>query len=135
MPSSEKIIVDSYAWIEYFRGSKEGEKAKEFIEGNYILLTPTVVIAELSDKYRREGKSEDWEVRRHFIRLKSDIIELEYKTADRAGKIKQELLEKHQNVGLADAIILTHSEVEEGRVLTGDEHLRQRERVIDISSL
>jgi len=28
-----KYIIDSYAWIEYFMGTKAGEKAKPIIEG------------------------------------------------------------------------------------------------------
>jgi len=28
----DKIVFDSYAWIEYFRGSEEGEKVDEYIK-------------------------------------------------------------------------------------------------------
>ena len=28
-----EYVIDSYAWVEYFRGSEEGETAKEHIEG------------------------------------------------------------------------------------------------------
>lgn len=53
---SYKYVVDSYAWIEYFRGSKSGEKAKEFIEGGEA-ATATITLAELREKYLREGWS------------------------------------------------------------------------------
>ena len=47
-------MIDSYAWIEYFKGSEEGKRAKRYTEkGNCV--TPTIVLAELSDKYHREG--------------------------------------------------------------------------------
>ena len=33
---SSKYIIDSYAWIEYFRASKSGEIAKKYIENMYL---------------------------------------------------------------------------------------------------
>lgn len=48
-------IIDSYAWIEYFRGSKMGEKVRLYIEEEYS-VTPTVVITELSRKLLKEVK-------------------------------------------------------------------------------
>ena len=32
MATNYESVIDSYAWIEYFRGGSSGEKAKEFIE-------------------------------------------------------------------------------------------------------
>ncbi len=29
---SYRFVIDSYAWIEYFRGTKAGGKAKDYIE-------------------------------------------------------------------------------------------------------
>lgn len=133
MPSSEKVIVDTYAWTEYFRGSEKGEKVKEFVEGNYSLLTPSIVIAELSDKYRRQDKKEDWQTRKHFVRLKSDITKLDYKIAEKAGNTKQEMREKHKGARLADAIIASHAGSEEAKIITGDAHLIDREETVDIS--
>lgn len=133
MPNSEKIVVDTYAWIEYFRGSEAGKQVKDFVDGNCSLLTPTIVIAELSDKYVRQNKEKDWEARKHFVRLKSDIINLDYKIAETAGEIKREMRKKHKNAGLADAIIVSHADAEDAKILTGDKHLIDREMAIDVS--
>ena len=46
-------VVDTFAWIEYFNGSEQGKKAKDYIEGEEI-ATPSIVIAEFTDKYQRE---------------------------------------------------------------------------------
>jgi len=46
---SPKYIIDSYAWIEYFKGSEEGRVASKFIESTAPLL-PTVVVAEVYNK-------------------------------------------------------------------------------------
>ena len=52
---SFEYVIDSYAWIEYFRGTHQGSKAREYIE-NMDCVTSSITIAELSEKYKREGK-------------------------------------------------------------------------------
>src|SRR3989338_8071023 len=117
------IVIDTYAWIEYFRGSAEGIKAKKFIEGNSSLFTPSIVIAEMSDKYRREGIAE-WDIRKKFITVKSKIIDLNESIADKSGELKQEMRRDFKDIGLADAIVAAHSYILGARILTGDKHLR-----------
>jgi len=130
--SGRKIVIDTYAWIEYFKGSQEGAKAKRFIEGKFELFTPSIVIAELSDKYRRE-KIEEWSVRNKFIKFKTKILNLDENIANRAGELKQELKKQHKNAGLADAIIIAHSLDIEARILTGDKHLKYLKNAIDVT--
>ena len=50
---SSKYIIDSYAWIEYFRASASGEIAKKYIESK-DLTTPKIVVSEISRKLTRE---------------------------------------------------------------------------------
>ena len=47
-------VLDTFAWIEYFAGSKQGEKVRPYIERGEA-LTPSIVVAEFTDKYVREG--------------------------------------------------------------------------------
>ena len=124
---SDEIVVDSYAWIEYFRGSAEGKKAERIIDGNFRLLTPAIVIAELSDKYRRSGASEEWENEKFvYIGIKSEIVKLDEDIADLAGKIKTEKRQVYPDFGLGDAVILATAKKLNARVLTGDKHLKTR---------
>ena len=132
MPSSVNVVVDTYAWIEYFKGSAEGATAKKFIEGEFNLLTPSIVIAELSDKYRLEGIVE-WETRNRFIKLKSKMLVLDDNIADKAGELKQELKKMHADAGLTDAIVMAHAVDNGARILTGDKHLKHLKSAIDIT--
>ncbi|MDY6774399.1 MAG: PIN domain-containing protein, partial [Candidatus Nanohaloarchaea archaeon] len=88
----------------------------------------------LSDKYRREGLTEEWKIRRHFVRMKSEVLDLDFSVAEEAGDLKQELRKEHEDAGLADAVILSHAHEEEATVLTGDRHLVHREAAEDISN-
>lgn len=74
------------------------------------MLTSSIVVAELGDKYRRE---------------KID--------ADMAGELKQELREHHKDAGLADAIIFAYACSVNGKMLTGDKHLKHCKNAIDIT--
>jgi predicted nucleic acid-binding protein len=132
-PGLERIVLDAYAWVEYFTGSTEGRKAKEYIDGEYLLLTPAIVVAELSDKYRRTNMEEEWRLRRVFLRLQSDILDLSYNVAEHAGTLKRRLRQEHSDVGLADAVILSHAREEHAQLVTGDSHLTGEDDVIDIS--
>ncbi len=131
---NKKAVLDSYAWIEYFRGSSEGEIVKRYLENRrFQLFTPSLVIAELSDKYRREGIN-SWAIRKSFIKLKSSILVLDDITADKAGELKQTLRKQYKNAGLADAIILAHSIQNNAVLLTGDVHLIWMDNAVNLKN-
>jgi predicted nucleic acid-binding protein len=49
------VVYDTYAWIEYFLGTSKGAQVKKLLDkGGY---TPSIVLAEISRKYFREGAS------------------------------------------------------------------------------
>jgi predicted nucleic acid-binding protein len=60
------VVYDTYAWIEYFLDSSKGVKVKELLKkGGYA---PSIVLAEISRKYLREGfSSQDVKKRLLFI--------------------------------------------------------------------
>ncbi len=120
-------VIDSFAWIEYFAGSKAGEFAKKYIEGSET-VTPTIVIAELSNKYAR--LKQDFEPKLRFIILKSRTVPLDEETASLAGKINAERRIKVDRWGLVDSIILATARLQKAGVVTGDEHFRDLKEAI-----
>ena len=128
---TSKYVLDSYAWVEYFKGTKSGKKVKEILENNNC-FTPTIVIAELSDTYSREGY-DFWEKDLEFILENSSSLELNIEIALNAGKIKQAVRKKYKNkFGLADAIILSTARTINAMVVTGDQHFKQLNNVVFI---
>lgn len=118
---SAAVVVDAYAWVEYAEGSPEGERAREYIEGETALYTPAVVLAELSDRSTRLNRRADWTTTlRPFIRRHTTVVPLDAALADRAGQVKWELRESSPQAGLADAIVLATARGHDARVLTGD---------------
>lgn len=116
-----EFVVDTYAWIEYFRGSKEGLVAKEYIESKDC-TTSAVTIAELSEKYKKEDKSFDKDF--DFIVATTKIISVNAEIALTAGHINFENKKKIKNWGMADSIIFATAKSLNAKVVTGDEHFR-----------
>ncbi len=116
-----EYVIDSYAWVEYFRGTKKGIVAKKFIESKKS-ATASITLAELAEKYEREQK--DFEEDMRFILSQTKIVSLDTETALSAGKINCENKKKIKNWGMADAIILATANKLNAKVVTGDEHFR-----------
>jgi predicted nucleic acid-binding protein len=131
-------VIDSYAWIEYFRASEEGKRAKEYIESDGS-ATPSIVVAEVSRKLLREveeGTETIDQRARHieFIRATSQILDLTFDTAAMAGENAVEMKKRSKRWGLADSIVLLHARSAKAKVVTGDEHFRNIKEAIFIKN-
>jgi predicted nucleic acid-binding protein len=125
-----EAVVDSYSWVEYFRGSKKGRKARRMIEGGNT-CTPTIVIAELSSKYHRENP-DLWAGVVDFILSTSAVVDLSFQIAAEAGKTRNEMRKVKRGFGMADAILLETARAYGSKVLTGDRHFKGLEEAIYI---
>ncbi|MDD5163399.1 MAG: type II toxin-antitoxin system VapC family toxin [Candidatus ainarchaeum sp.] len=128
MTANSKFVIDTFAWIEYFKGSQKGGKAGEIIKtGNCI--TPVIVLAELSNIYSRE-KNSSWEKELAFIVARTTIVDITADIAIRAGKLKTEMRKNHRSkFGLIDAVILATALNASALVLTGDRHFKGLDNV------
>ena len=117
----ESYVIDSFAWFEYFAGSTAGAKARVFIESGKS-ITPTIVIAELTEKYRREKIV--FAPDRDFILGKTRLISLDSEIAEKAGIINHERKSAVKRWGLADSIVLATAREHGAKIVTGDEHFR-----------
>ena len=127
-------IIDTYAWIEYFKASEMGKAAKEFIESEQS-VTPTIVVSEISRKLRKDievgNETIEGRLRRlEFIRATSRIVDLDFEIAVEAGGISEELKVEAKGWGLADSIVLCIARSLKGKVVTGDEHFRHLNDVV-----
>ncbi len=103
---SFEYIIDAYAWIEYFRGSAAGAKAKHYIEASFS-ATPTIVLAEPSRKLLREmhaGREtlNGMHACLSYVRSTTVIVPLTEEIAIAAGEIDVERKSKVKNWRLAD---------------------------------
>ena len=127
-----KYLVDSYAWIEYFMGTKAGEKVKPIIEGLEEKLTPTICLAEVYAKTLKVEGEEQAEKQRQFIKERSALIPLDESTAVKAVKIDAEMKKKIKGWGLADSIVYATGLIKNAEIVTGDLYFKNLKHVIFI---
>ncbi|MDG6907781.1 MAG: PIN domain-containing protein [Nitrososphaerota archaeon] len=130
MSTSYESVIDSYAWIEYFRGSALGEKAREFIERGSA-ATSTLTLAELQEKYLRE-KWDSFEIDSKFIMTKTTTVPVDRKISLLAGQINSQNKKKIKGWGMSDSIILATARVSSAKILTGDLHFKSISEAIMI---
>lgn len=132
------IVIDSWAWIEYFSGSSSGRIVRDYL-AKYPVVTPNIVLLELASKYIREGFSES-DIRRRllFVLKRSELVEFDYDLSVEAAKCLIELREHAKKLGMkkkpgiADGLILAIARRVGGKILTGDPHFKNLSEVIFI---
>ena len=110
-------LLDSFAWIEYFRGSRRGAKVRDYVEGDEPLYTPSVCLTEIKSRYLRDKK--DPSTRIELIVERSIVVVLDRETALLAADVKQ----KHK-LHTIDAIIYATAQHKGLTLVTGDQHFR-----------
>ena len=114
----DRLVVDSWAWVEYLRGSENGRKVDARLASTEDLWTSVVSLTEVVSKYRRERIAEQAAIEaigslsRFGVPNRDDAIE--------AGRIHAEVKSKSPNFGLADSFVLQLARKVGAKVLTGD---------------
>ncbi|MEK6895823.1 MAG: PIN domain-containing protein [Nanoarchaeota archaeon] len=122
-----KIVFDTYAWIEYFIGSKKGKVVADYLENNEI-FTPLVVLLELSYKSDKEG----WDLSNYldFIKHRSNIVGINEDFVLSFGRTYNKMKKKVRDIGFVDVVILVTSLKGGAKILTGDSHFSGVENAI-----
>jgi predicted nucleic acid-binding protein len=123
--TSQPYVIDTWAWVEYFRGSEVGRRAKDHIE-KCVNFTPTIVLAEMKRKFVEWGRS-DFEEKLEFMRRHSTLIPLDESAATLAGEIRANPPVK--GMGIVDCILLAASRLYGAKIVTGDPHFRMLTQV------
>ena len=131
------VVYDTYAWVEYFLGTDKGLMVRTLLkeEGGY---TPSIVLAEISRKYLREGVNPEIVRKRLlFIEAMTEIVDLTVEVALKAGETYLELLQHSKRVkgrtpSLADAIVYSTALLLGEDLVTGDRLFRNLPHVLYI---
>jgi len=127
-----KYVIDSYAWIEYFTGTKIGEKIKSLIENSEEKITPTICLAEVYAKTLRVESQELADKQKSFIKEKSALAFLDESIAVESAKINVRMKKEIEGWGLADSIVYATATLKKAEVVTGDEHFKKLKNVVFI---
>ena len=121
------VLIDSWAWIEYFKGSKAGERARKYIEGKEKAIISTINIAEVYRWILRYYNEKIAKEKINVMKERCFINPGDEEIAVMAARIKHE-----EKLGLGDAIIYATAKKEGAILLTGDSDFKDKENVIFI---
>lgn len=129
------VLVDSCAWIEYFKGSVADRKVKELIENSQEKIIVSMVnIAEVYNSFLRDyphPENERYaEASKNAMKKRSYVYDVDEAIAVDSAKIKHE-----KKWGLGDSMIYATAKREGAKVLTGDPHFKGLNDVILLEKL
>lgn len=117
------MLLDTYAWIEFFQGTEKGRKVKAVIakQSCYTSIISLAEIAEWCLKNKLDVK--------YFIKVVerlSTILSLDEEMTIAAGKINfyHKKCKKIKGWGMIDSLIYATARFYNLAVLTGDKHFR-----------
>lgn len=122
-------IVDSYAWIEYFIGSKKGDVLRGLLQDiKNKFLTAECCLAEIMGWSLKN--SQDFDKLFKIIRADSHILPLTEHDWIDAGKERFEQRKRQNDFGLIDAVILIKQKEFNCKLITGDKHFKGMSNVV-----
>lgn len=116
------ITFDSWAWIEYFAGTKLGDVAEKYIDSDIQIYTPAVCFMEIKNKFVHEGKP--YEEYILFMEERSSIVEINKDIALAAATLKSS-----EGLHSIDALIYACAKKMKTDLLSGDPHFEKKKNV------
>ncbi len=120
------LVVDTSAWMELFRGTRQGVKVRDHLLDAEALFTPIVVIAEFRKRYVELCLGDArFEEDLATIKGLGEVVELMEEDAIHAGEIRA--LRQDKKIGLIDCILIALARRLRGKVLTLDRDFKEIE--------
>ncbi|MDA4122816.1 MAG: type II toxin-antitoxin system VapC family toxin [Thaumarchaeota archaeon] len=123
--TSMTVLIDSWVWIEYWKGGDLGEEAARYVEGDEEAIVSTINIAEVYFWVSRYYNQRTADEKLRTIEKRAHVIPLEKDVATEAARIR--LKEK---LALADSLVLATARSATAKVVTGDSDLKHIRDVI-----
>ena len=123
------FIVDSWAWIEYFIGSKSGLKLKKLIDNkNHKFITMECTLSEVKSYCLRTNG--DFDRINSIIKKNSIMLPVPIDIWLKAAETKHEIRKKIKDFGLIDAILVAKQNELNCMLISGDEHFKNMKKIV-----
>lgn len=113
----EKTLLDTSAWIEFFRGTEKGREVKQAIESQ-TAYTSIITIAETTNWALKQAQNHNELIRK--IKELSIILDINEETSKLAGEINFKRKKTIKKLGMMDSIILATALQYNQQILTTD---------------
>ncbi len=123
------VLIDSWAWIEYWKGGRLAEGAASYIDGDEESVVSAINLAEVYLWVARSYGDATAEEKVATMEKRCHVIPVERDVAVEAAKIKRK-----EKLGLADSLILATARQVGGRVVTGDADMKDLRDVVFLAT-
>ena len=113
------MIIDSYAWIELFKATENGNKVAGYIT-NGDCYTLTTSIAEIVEWCLKANFDVNYIINK--ITILTAILDVDRKAAFFAGELNFQRKKTIKNWGMMDSVLLATALLNNLKILTGDKH-------------
>jgi predicted nucleic acid-binding protein len=119
-------LIDSWAWVEFFAGSKSGESVRNYVmDEDQDIIISSINLAEIYRIALDRFDEETAEKRRRAMITRCYLIPVDEEIAIMGARFRHE-----RDWGLVDAFIYATAIREGAKVLTGDPHFKGLNDVI-----
>jgi len=120
------VLIDSWAWVEFFAGSKIGEVVKTYVmDEDQEIIISSINLAEIYRLALDRFDEKTAEKRRRAMISRCYLIPVDEEIAIKGAKFRHE-----RDWGVGDALIYATAIREGAKVLTGDPHFKGLNDVI-----
>src|SRR3989338_7265627 len=126
-----RYIIDSYAWIEYLTGSKEGQRMEKlFADMGNKFVTMECCVAEILSYCLRNNIG--FNGINDAINKNSFIFHVLREHWIEGAKIRFEMRKKIKGFGLIDAVLIAKQREINAEIITGDPHFKGLKSIVYI---
>ncbi len=124
-----RVILDTYAWVEYLIGSIKGEVVRKLFEDKRNeFLSVECSLSELKGWALREKK--DFGRLYSIVKANSHIESVDLQDWLNGADIKSEMRKKMNDFGLMDALLIAKQKRYECKIVSGDPHFEKLPNII-----
>jgi predicted nucleic acid-binding protein len=122
------VLIDSWAWIEYFQGSNAGKAVMGYLDDDQELIISAINLSEVYRWILHFYDERIAEEKKTAMKERCLLIDVDEEIAVEAARIKHRL-----KWGLGDSIVYATARREAASVLTGDSDFKGQNDVIFLS--
>jgi predicted nucleic acid-binding protein len=122
------LLFDTYTWIEFFKGTEKGEKARQLLKKEDACFTCAVSLSELAEWALKNGHDADRLC--NVVKGLSVLIAPDEDIFLLAGKLNFYRKRTVKDWGMIDSLILATARIYGLKIVTGDRHFEKIEGTI-----
>ena len=119
------VLLDSWCWIEFFNGTKVGEKIAEYIDSSASLFVSVINLAEVYKQALTKRNEKDADEMVHIMMSRCFLLPGEPETPLNAAELNWQ-----KKWGLGDSLIYATAKAHKLQLVSGDPHFKEEKDII-----